>query len=312
MFSPSALVIVSEAALALYPILIKTVPVNLTTQLLARFLTFVVCAAPLAPTGSLGSLWSPGALPRTLGLGGITLAHVFTSYYAFSSLPAGVAMALFYTYPVFNLLGGWLGYGERISMFQGLLVAVAILGVIFLSMGTREDADLDTERIQQSSLDGRAVPLAKGAEKPTIEWKGILAGLGAALTETLMYFAVRTANQTNPFFSTLELYSGALVGMVGLLIAGKIGNIPELRLDNKPTNWLKMLLFNSVIGFAGYALRFFTIPQMSTLAFSMLSLVGVIASFVFGLVFVSEVPNVMSLSGAALIALAAAFTDKKG
>jgi drug/metabolite transporter (DMT)-like permease len=206
-------------------------------------------------------------------------------------LPAGVAMALFYTYPVLNLLGGWLGYGERISMFQGLLVAVAIIGVILLSMGTKEDAE--------------------GSSAPTIEWKGILAGLGAALTETLMYFAVRTAHQTNPFFSTLELYSGALAGMVGLLVAGKIGNIPELRLDNGPTNWLKMLLFNSGIGFAGYALRFFTIPQMSTLAFSMLSLVGVIASFVFGLVFVSEVPNALSLSGAALIALAAAFTDKR-
>lgn len=288
MFSPSYLVILSEATLSLYPILIKTVPVNLTTQLLARFLTFVVCAGALAPTGSLGSLWSPAALPRTLGLGGITLAHVFSSYYAFSSLPAGVAMALFYTYPVFNLLGGWLGYGEQISLLQGLLVIVAIAGVVLISMGTREEV-----------------------ENATIEWKGILAGLAAALTETLMYFAVRTAKQANPYVSTLELYSGALVGMVGLLGVGKVGNIPELHLESGASNWLKMLLFNSVIGFSGYALRFFTIPQMSTLAFSMLSLVGVIASFVFGLVFVSEVPNALSIGGAALIALAAAFTDKK-
>jgi drug/metabolite transporter (DMT)-like permease len=288
MFSPSSLVILSEAALALYPILIKTVPVNLTTQLLARFLTFVVCAGVLAPTGSLGSLWSPGALPRTLGLGGITLVHVFTSYYAFLSLPAGVAMSLFYTYPVFNLLGGWLGYGERISLTQGLLVLVAIAGVVLLSMGTREEV-----------------------ENPSIEWKGILAGLGAAVTETLMYFAVRTAKQTNPYFSTLELYSGALAGMIGLVAAGKLGGVEALKLESGSTNWIKMLAFNSFIGFAGYALRFFTIPQMSTLAFSMLSLVGVIASFVFGLAFVSEVPNALSLSGAALISLAAAFTDKQ-
>jgi drug/metabolite transporter (DMT)-like permease len=170
-------------------------------------------------------------------------------------------------------------------------VTVAIAGVVLVSLGTRDTAE--------------------GAQNPQVNWKGVTAGLAAALTETLMYFAVRTAKETNPYFSMLELYSGALVGMLGLAAAGSFGKISALSIEGSPQSWTKMLFFNTLVGFVGYATRFFAIPQMSTVAFSLLSLVGVIASFVWGLAFVSEVPNALSLGGAALIALAAAFTDKK-
>lgn len=293
----SGLVIVSEAALALYPILIKTVPVNLSSQLVSRFLTFTVLGLIFSGLPTLLKLYSPGAIGRTLGLGGITLAHVFSSYYAFEKLPAGIAMSLFYTYPIMNLLGGYLGYGETITIVQTLLVGVAIAGVIFLAQGTREEESGATE-------------------KKEIAWAGVLAGLAAAFTETLMYFAVRTAHVVDPYYSTVELYSGALLGMLGLMLAGKLGGLGStaasaLRFEDGAYNWIKMTVFNSIIGFAGYALRFYAIPKMSTLAFSMLSLVGVIASFVWGLLFVNEVPNMASIIGAAMITVAAAFTDRK-
>jgi drug/metabolite transporter (DMT)-like permease len=194
------------------------------------------------------------------------------------------------------LIGGYIGYGETITLVQALLVGLAIAGVIFLAQGTREDSE--------------------GTEKKGIDWEGVLAGLGAAFTETLMYFAVRTASVPNPFHSTVELYSGALLGMMGLVLAGGSGALGAtakswLRLENGFKNWSSMSLFNTFIGFAGYALRFYAIPKMSTLAFSMLSLVGVIASFIWGLLFVSEVPNWMSLLGSFCIVAAAMLTDKK-
>lgn len=292
-------VLVSEAALALYPILIKTVDVGLSTQLLLRFFVFTVLGLALSKSGTLGQLYGKGAIGRTMGLGAITLAHVFTSYFAFSELPAGVAMALFYTYPILNLLGGYIMYGETINVIQALFVGVALVGVVCLALGTRED--------EQGG---------QGSEKKQVAWSGVLSGLAAALTETIMYFAVRTAHVSDPYFSTVELYSGALLGMAGLIAAGGSGVLGSvanvaLKLEGGWGNWLKMLLFNSVIGFAGYALRFYAIPKMSTIAFSMLSLVGVVASFVWGLLFVSEVPNTLSILGAALVAMAAAMTDQK-
>lgn len=291
----SLIVLASEATLALYPILIKTVDVGLTTQLLTRFLTFTVMGLLLSKSGTLSQLYgSTSTAARTLMLGGITLAHVFTSYFAFDALPAGVAMSLFYTYPIWNIVGGYLGYGETVSITQILFIGLALIGVVLLSLGTKEE-----------SVEG---------EKKEIEWKGIAAGLGAAITETLMYFAVRTAHISNPYFSTVELYSGALLGMVALILGGAAmgGRVASLfKVEGGAGAWSKMLLFNSIIGFAGYALRFYAIPKLSTVVFSMLSLVGVIASFVWGILFVSEVPTSMNLLGAGMIAAAAAFTDRK-
>lgn len=296
----SAIVLASEAALALYPILIKTVSVNLSTQLVSRFLIYTIAGLLFAKSGTFSRLWGGSQSARTSGLGLITLAHVFTSYYAFHKLPAGISMSLFYTYPIWNLLGGYLLFGEIISFTQSLLVGLALVGVVLVSIATREDT------------------LEEGieSEQKGVDWAGIMAGLGAALTETIMYFAVRTAHVTDPFSSMVELYSGALFGMIALALlgsAGVFGRVGKdtLKIGGSLESWMKMGLFNACIGFVGYALRFYAIPKMSTLAFSMLSLVGVVASFIWGLVFVSEVPSWMSLTGGALIAAAAAFTDRR-
>ena len=107
-------VIGSEFILSLYPILIKLVSANLPTQVFSRLITFVGAATTMASKGDWASTWgSAGAAGRSLGLGAITLAHIFVSYIAFSSLSAGVAMSLFYTYPMWNLLGAKAFFGEK-------------------------------------------------------------------------------------------------------------------------------------------------------------------------------------------------------
>ncbi len=57
----SWIVVGSEVALALYPILIKTVPTTLATQLLSRFLVFTVAAAVLGGTGAIKAHGQPCA-----------------------------------------------------------------------------------------------------------------------------------------------------------------------------------------------------------------------------------------------------------
>jgi drug/metabolite transporter (DMT)-like permease len=69
-----------------------------------------------------------------------------------------------------------------------------------------------------------------------------------------------------------------------------------------------MTLFNALIGFIGYNLRFYAIPKVSTLVFSLLSFIGVVSSFGFGWLFASETPSAMSALGAALITVASAAT----
>lgn len=279
----SAVVVLSEVALALYPILIKRVPTDLVTQTLSRLVTFSILGFALASPTDVKQTWMTGeGVFRSFGLGLITLIHVGLSYFAFEALPAGVAMSLFYFYPILNLIGGFIGFGESISLLQGILVLVAFVGVILVSMSITEG---ETEKKDPKNL------------------KGILAGLGAALTETLMYFAVRTAKQPNPYFATLELYPGALIPFLGMLLAsGKT-------IDPRPSVWLPMTLFNIFVGFIGYAMRFWAIPRVSTLLFSLLTFIGVIASFSWGYLFAEETPTWLALAGAALISLGVGFSD---
>jgi drug/metabolite transporter (DMT)-like permease len=279
----STIVILSEIALALYPILIKRVPTDLVTQTLSRLLTFSILGFALASPTDVQQTWfERDGLLRSMGLGLITLLHVGVSYFAFDTLPVGVAMSLFYFYPIFNLIGGVFGFGESISSLQILLVFIAFIGVILVSLSITEG---ETE------------------EKNPYEWKGILAGLGAALTETFMYFGVRTAKQPNPYFATLELYPGALIPFLGLLFAsGK-------SIDTRPSVWVPMTLFNAFIGFVGYAMRFWAIPRVSTVIFSLLTFVGVIASFSWGYLFAEETPTRMAIVGALLISLGVGFSD---
>lgn len=284
----SALVVGSEVILSLYPILIKTVPVSLDTQVLSRMLTFSIAAALLAPSNAISKTWGTlEAAARSSGLGAITLAHVATSYYAFKELPAGVAMSLFYTYPILNLLGGALLFGESVSGFQLLMMLVAFLGVLCVSFGSAGGLTTSEE-----------------GEKKEIHWGGILAALAAAVTEVAMYFAVRTTSQVNPFTSILELYPGA--GVLLLLWLGVRGGFSGI--DKSSRNWSSMTLFNLFIGFAGYATRFYAIPKVSTFIFSILSYIGVVASFVFGWLFVGEVPSALSVLGATLISVASGAT----
>lgn len=118
-----------------------------------------------------------------------------------------------------------------------------------------------------------------------------------------MYFAVRTAKQPNPYFATLELYPGALLPFVGMVLAsGK-------QLDWRPSVWIPMTLFNACIGFVGYAMRFWAIPRVTTVLFSLLTFIGVIASFGWGYLFAEETPTWMALVGAFLISLGVGFSD---
>ncbi len=283
-----AIVIGSEAALSLYPITVKAIPTNLTTQILARFLTFSVAAAVLAKPSDLALTWmTSGGILRSTLLGLLSLLHVGVSYYAFKELTAGVAMSLFYLYPLFNLLGGAIGYGESITPIQIALMLLAMVGVWLVS---------------QEANDG---------ETPHIHWKGVAAGLMAALTETGMYFAVRTAAQPNPYYAILELFPGGLFALAAALLAAKGGalQLPE-SVDLRGSVWGPLILFNIIIGFVGYALRYYAVKKLPTFTFSILSFVGVVASFVFGWFFLKEKPTARSVLGAACITVASGLSAR--
>ena len=278
-----ALVFASEITLASYPILIKQVPTNLWTQVVSRMGVY----------GLMGFLVLLAKEPQQIakidplqmgGAGLLNLLHVGTSYKAFKDLPAGNAMAIFYAYPIWNLLGAWLLLGETVPMKSLPWVLMALGGMVMIAqpdVGTI----LDTKH-----------PFA------------LLCAVLSGVTESAIYFYFKIlGKEEGTFKGMFELYGGSFAWILATLAASGVApsvsaQMPKLDLSWKI--WLPMLLFNGLVGFGGYLMRFSAIPLVSTLIFSMLSLFGIVAAFIFGYVFEGEKPSWMALVGSALIVLA--------
>jgi drug/metabolite transporter (DMT)-like permease len=282
--NPTAAALWSEGVLSLYPILVKSVNTNLFSQLLARFGVFPLLALLFGSLTDLTAMFSsPLAIITSILTGLLTLGHVGTSYLSFSLLPAGTALALFYTYPLFNLLAGALLFGESISPIALLLIGIAMFGVYLIA----------THR----STSAPSHPTPPHTDPHT--W-GVIMGLLAALTETMFFIFIRSNKDAtrSPFYAVQHLY---LVGFVALLaIAFKR---PE-QVETSLTSWASLLGFNALLGFTGYVSRFYAIPKLFTTAFSLLSFMGVAFGFAWGILFTKDRPSTGSIAGGLLIALA--------
>lgn len=282
MIGPAELIVpASEVILASYPILIKSVDTNLWTQVFARNLVYSSIAAFILGFGKQG--FSGVSLMNTSGGGLLNLFHVGVSYKAFSDLPAGNAMSIFYAYPIWNLIGAYFIFNERIPWYQMPWIALAVAGMLLIAQ-----PDVN------SSL----------AQKPL----GLLAAVFSGISESMIYFFFRLlGNQETTFRGMFELYGGSLGWMlpvVGLasLFGSTNTSLPKLDLSTK--SWVPMILFNSLLGFVGYSMRFAAIPYVSTMIFSVLSFFGIVAAYVFGYLFEGEKPSLLAAGGSLAILIA--------
>lgn len=270
-----SLTLTSEVVLSAYPILIKKVSASLAAQTTLRMGTFAILAAVAALlTGS--PLLQGATFANVVGPGLLNLLHVASSYTAFDALPAGNAMALFYTYPVWNILGAAATFGESVDLRILPWMAVALLGTFLVA-------------------------------QPTVtNWNawGVAAALIAAVTETGIYLWFRKEPETNgdqPWTTMARMYGGSALLLVPLFLLGLLA----WRTGRGAMK--TMLLFNTFVGFLGYALRFYTIPHVSTVTFSSISFFGVVSAYILGWIFVGEIPTYQQGLGAALIVAANIF-----
>lgn len=276
MYEP--LVLFSEFILSAYPILIKKVNASLFMQTGFRMFTFTVLAAFAAIlTGN--PIY--GTLSEIIASGILNLAHVGSSYSAFASLPAGNAMALFYTYPIWNAIAASHTFNESIPPRSWIWITVALLGAILVANPSGQSWNT---------------------------W-GIAMALFAAVTETGIYLWFRRKNKdsTQPWTDMTTMYGGS--GLLWILLIPFFLSATLFQTTIGGVG--AMVAFNAFVGFLGYALRFYTIPNISTIVFSSLSFVGVIAAYLFGWIFMGETPSFTQGVGAALISIANIVLIKK-
>lgn len=295
---PEFLVVFSEIILASYPILIKWVPTNLFTQIVSRMSVYG-CLAFLLLLGKPKDLGSV-SLSGLAGGGLLNLAHVAASYKAFSDLPAGNAMAIFYAFPVWNILGAWLLLGENIPMDSVPWIVLAFIGMLMVAQ-----PDVGTLLTM---------------DKPFATFCAVMAGV----TESAIYFFFKLmGKEEGTFKGMFELYGGSFFWLLPVILGSSFGqSLPSEilrtffksapKVDFSWKIWAPMLLFNVFVGFTGYAMRFSAIPMVSTVIFSVLNLFGIVAAYVFGYIFEGEKPSWTALGGAIAIMVANGALLSKG
>jgi drug/metabolite transporter (DMT)-like permease len=275
-----SLVLFSEVILASYPILIKAVPTNLWTQIVSRMAIYGGMAFTILLT-DLKQL--KAVAPVSMAGGGLlNLAHIATSYKAFKDLPAGNAMSIFYAYPIWNLLGAWILLGEEIPLASLPWVGLALIGMFMVAQP--EVGSLLT------------------MDKPFATLCAVLSGM----TESAIYFFFKfMGKEESTFKGMFELYGGSFMWMLPVILGSSFGDMAALpKIDFSWKVWAPMILFNIFIGFTGYAMRFAAIPMVSTLIFSTLNFVGIVAAYLFGYLFQGEKPSWTAMAGALAIIVA--------
>lgn len=280
---PTSSVLYSELILSLYPVLIKWVPTNLFTQLLSRFLVFVVMAFVLGPKKEFFEIWTNTESLKSATLhSAINIIHIFSSYFSFKNLSAGVSLSLFYLYPIFNIIASRLIFGEQISTVAILLIFVAFFGAYLVAMG-------HTEMVGESETERQV----------SKEWKGVIAAIIAALSETSLYIFTKSFKVSHsPYFILQHIYPLGLLGLI--FYSAKNTQM----VDTNISSWVPLILFNCLLGFTGYLQRFWSIPRVSTLIFSAISFLGIIMGYTWDITLLKEKISIKALTGGGLIALA--------
>lgn len=284
------LLVLAETILSAYPLLIKLTDATVYFQTgLRMFMYTLLALLAAAVTGSpmaASTLFSA----ETIATGAMNLLHVASSYTAFDALSGGNAMALFYTYPVWNILGAATLLGESVSLTSAPWMLLALVGAVLLA--------------QPSTTNWTAI--------------GVAAALVAALTETGIYLwfrshsdaapadaAAKEVDKDQPWTKMIQMYgSSGILWLVITVVAAALGWLARDTFRISGRGLAGIALFNTFIGFAGYALRFYLIPKVSTVVFSALSFIGIIAAYLLSWIFAGEVPTGVQALGAAAIIIA--------
>jgi drug/metabolite transporter (DMT)-like permease len=283
--------IVAEIALALHPILIKQINVGLPTQLLARLGTYTILGTALSSKSEREFSWgNTSTALKSIVFGLMNLVHIASSYLSYKHLPAGSALALFYTYPFFNILAGVLFLGDSLAPNIILLMAIAFIGVMLIANYTKDGnggKDSEKKNTVEDFQQNTAI--------------GVGASLISAITETMIFLIAKTGEEKSPWLTILKLYPAAFLGIIAWI------GFSGADWKTSAQNWIPLILFNVFIGFLGYSLRFWSIPRLSTAIFSVLTFIGVAAGYAWGLVYAKEVPSLGALTGAGLITASIGF-----
>jgi drug/metabolite transporter (DMT)-like permease len=233
----------------------------------------------------LGRLRQPeqrSLLLRAVGCGLLMFLYLALLYISLGMIAAGIAMTLFFTYPVFTALFSWRWFGDRPSLLRW-----SVMGFVFIGSA------LTVPHVSSTS--------------PNYTWIGITTGLAAGVTYALYtVFAQKSFERLHPVPFTWLSFATTLVlsGMSVLVWHGQDADLPWLPL------WIGGFL-SALFTFAGHLLNNIGIRSIGATAAAMVAASNPALTVVLAWFAIQEKLNGLQMMGVAIATLGVALLSRE-
>ncbi len=298
--------VVAESLLSLYPVFVKKIGLSIPIQLWTRLLAYVIISAFfINRTFVFQSLTSYNAILLAL----INLSHVYFSYMGFKYLDSGVSFTLFNTYPFMILLM------SNAPWNNAYLLALAGFAIFAYENYIHSGEDKKEENKVENKDENK---------DKNMRWHnpfifGVLMILLSAFTEALIYFLVRKVKSTNSWDHVfISYFLGALIMSIYMIYVyfykkeelkeDFIQKENSEKEDNKKSfinnRIFIALLLNGILGAVGYYLRFYAAYRLDSQIYAILSYIGIIMAYVYGIALNKEKLSIYKIIGTLFIIIA--------
>jgi drug/metabolite transporter (DMT)-like permease len=219
---------------------------------------------------------------QSIGCGILMFLYLALLYIAIGLIPTGIALTLFFTYPVFTALFSWRWFGNRPTLLRWGVMAFVLLGSA-LTM-----PDLTSSMSRQSLV-------------------GIITGLASGVTYAFYtIIAQKSFEKMHPVPFTWISFATALVLSGFSLLFWQVydDSLPWMPL------WIGGLL-SAIVTFAGHLLNNFGIRLIGATSASMIAATNPTLTVILAWVAIQETLNGVQILGVAIVTLSVALLSQE-
>ncbi len=219
---------------------------------------------------------------QSVGCGVLMFLYLAMLYVAIGLIPTGIALTLFFTYPVFTAFFSWRIFGDRPSLFRWAVMVVILVG---------------------SAL---TMPPTEAAESSG-RWLGIVMGIASGIAyASYTIVAQKSFEHIHPVpFTWVSFATTLLLSTVSLLI----WPMPTAQLAWLPL-WMGGLL-SAVVTFAGHLINNFGIRLIGATSASMIGATNPALTVVLAWFAIQETLNAQQLAGVIVVTLSVALLSQE-
>jgi len=253
------LALLTETSICLSPAVIKTVNTTVETTVLIKVLVYILMSFLLVAPKDLKSIMDPSYqnAAHFLALGALYFTTLSLTYYGFKELPLGTGMSINYSFPIILVLIGQYALGSEqplILLPAFILAYVFMLYVLFPKKNHIE---------KFNSLD---------KEKKQNKYKAIV-GLVIGTFLSCVSFILRKTGVDSHETGMFRTNIGALILSIGYFL------ITQKMPDMKPAVWVKLILFNVLIGYIISKFRSLAFNSVSEIYYGIFIFLGAVVAF---------------------------------